>query len=67
MINLSCGHMVSDIDHSYDVITKSTGREGEKALMYSVVCGPCEDGYRIVGHLFDTEKQAMVWLAEEKW
>ena len=65
MIHLSCGHMVSDISDSYDIITKSTSREGERALMYSVVCGPCVDGYHAVGYLFDTDQQAMEWVNSE--
>ena len=65
MIHLSCGHKVSDIDDSYDIITKSTSREAERALMYSMDCGPCVDGYRALGYLFDTETQAMEWMKSE--
>jgi len=65
MIHLSCGHKVSDPVDSYEVVTKSTSRAGERALMYSVVCGPCVDGYRAVGYLFETEKQAMEWVESE--
>ena len=67
MIRLSCGHTVSDIEHGYDVITKSSDRDGEKAVSYSIVCGPCEDGYRQAGYLFDTYEQSMEWASKEDW
>lgn len=67
MIVLSCGHEVADFDHTFAVMVKATDREGEKAIGYMVVCGPCEDGYRQVGHIFDTEEQAQEWLKKEQW
>lgn len=67
MIVLSCGHEVDDIDHTFTVITKCTDRQGEKALSYSVVCGPCEDRYRQAEILFDSDDQADVWLEKEAW
>lgn len=66
-IILSCGHEVRDFDHTHDVIVKSTDRQGEKALSYMVVCGPCEDRYRQEGMLFDAENVAYSWLDTEKW
>ena len=67
MIILSCGHEVFDFDHAYDIMVKATSREGEKAIAYMMVCGPCEDEYRQVGHIFDTEEQAQEWLKKEQW
>lgn len=67
MIILSCGHEVDDFEHAYNVITKSTDRQGDKALMYSTVCGPCEDKFRQHGQLFDTESEAMSWVNSEYW
>lgn len=67
MIILSCGHEIDDFDHSFSVMTKYTDRRGEKALNYSMVCGPCEDRYRRFGDLFDTEQQAEEWLKKEEW
>ena len=67
MIVLSCGHEVVDFDHAYDIMVKATSREGEKAIGYMTVCGPCEDQYRQVGNIFDTEEQAQQWLNKEEW
>ena len=67
MIILSCSHEVADFDHAYNIITKATDRGGEKALVYSTVCGPCEDAYRQHGQLFDTESEAISWLNTEYW
>lgn len=67
MIILSCGHEVDDMEHTYSAITKATDRSGEKAIHYSVVCGPCEDQYRQHGCLFDKEELAMQWLFKEEW
>lgn len=67
MIILSCGHEVADFDHAYSVITKATARDGEKALLYSTVCGPCEDAYRQRGALFDSNQDAEIWLNSENW
>ena len=67
MIILSCGHKVDDFDHTYNVIVKAYDRECNKALAYSVVCGPCEDRYRQHGEVFDDEDTAYEWLKKEEW
>jgi hypothetical protein len=67
MIILSCGHEVSNFNKSFNVLTKATSREGEKAISYSCVCGSCEDIYRQNGQLFDTEVKAYEWLESEYW
>jgi len=66
-IVLSCGHEVDDFDHSYEVMTKATDREGNKAIAHMLVCGPCEDRYRQHGELFDSEEDADAWLERETW
>ncbi len=67
MIILSCGHEVNDFKKSFNVFTKSTSRDGEKAISYSCVCGSCEDIYRQHGELFDTEEKAYEWLRTDIW
>ena len=67
MIVLSCGHEVSDFEHAYSITVKSVDRAGEKALGYITVCGPCEDGYRQHGNIFDNEEDAYKWLDSERW
>ncbi len=67
MIILSCGHEVDDFNKSFNVLTKATSRDGEKAISYSCVCGACEDMYRQHGEIFDTEAKAYEWLNKEMW
>jgi len=67
MIICSCGHSVEDIEHTHNVLVKSCNRIGEKALGYMTVCGPCEDGYRQRGDLFDNNDDGFRWLEEERW
>jgi hypothetical protein len=55
------------MDHTYSIFTKSTSREGEKALSYITVCGPCEDQYRQRGNIFDNEQDGFEWLRKEQW
>lgn len=64
MIILSCGHEVEDMGHAYTIYVKSCTREGENAVKYLTVCGPCEDGYRQAGIIFDTNEKSMEWLKE---
>lgn len=66
-IILSCGHTVPDMQHAFEVITKSTDRIGEKALAFKVVCGPCEDSYRQHGELFETFELGEHWLEQDTW
>jgi hypothetical protein len=66
-IILSCGDEVDDFDHTYNVMIKSTDREGNKAISYKVVCGPCEDMYRQRGEIFDHENAMNAWLQSERW
>lgn len=66
-IVLSCGHSVIDMDHAFSILTKSTDREGNKAIRYQMVCEPCEDHYRQHGEILDTEDEAAVWMGREKW
>jgi len=67
VIILSCGHEVVDFDHAYDIMIKATSREGQKAIAYMTVCGPCEDRYRQQGQIFDTMQDADEWLKKEEW
>ena len=64
---LSCRHEVTDIDHSYQIMTKEVDRYGEKAIGYRTVCGSCEDSYRQRGEIFDTEEDAFAWIRQESW
>lgn len=66
-IILSCGHEVDDFDHAHNIIVRATGRSGEKALAYLIVCGSCEDGYRQQGDIFDDESAAEQWLEKSEW
>jgi len=66
-IVLSCGHQVDDMYHGYTIFTKTTDREGNKAVAYQTVCGPCEDRYRQHGEILDSEEAADVWLEKEEW
>jgi hypothetical protein len=65
-IILSCGHEVFDFPHTYHIMTKSTDRYGERAILYQTVCGPCEDRYRQRGQIFDSEQVAYAWMEEKK-
>lgn len=67
MIVLSCGHQVSDYEHTHDVMVKTTDKSGEKAIAYMIVCGSCEDRYRQSGALFDNESVAYAWASTEEW
>jgi hypothetical protein len=67
MIILSCGHEVLAFEHAYDIMVKSNSREGEKAIGFMIVCGPCEDRYRKEGQIFDTMHEADEWLNKEQW
>ena len=67
MIVLSCGCEVDDFDHAYDVMYKTFGREGNKAIAHALYCGACEDGLRQAGKLFDTDEEAYAWLKTEDW
>ncbi len=64
---LSCGHEVDDLDHAYNVMTKAVDREGNKAIAYKIVCGPCEDQYRRHGEIFDYQEVAELWLTTKNW
>jgi len=64
-IILSCGHKVDSYDRALYVRTKSTDREGNKAVRLSLVCGPCEGIYRQAGEVLDSEDAAYVWLKKE--
>jgi hypothetical protein len=66
-IVLSCGHEVDDMDHGYTIFTKTTDREGNKAVAYQTVCGPCEDRYRQHSEILDSEEAADAWLEKEEW
>ena len=66
-IVLSCGHQVDDFNHTYTIMTKSTSREGSKAISHQIVCGACEDQYRQRGEIFDNTELAMEWLGSEIW
>jgi hypothetical protein len=66
-IVLSCGHEVDDFYHVHNVMTKAYDREGNKAIAYQAVCGPCEDRYRQHGEIFDNIEDAEVWLEQETW
>jgi hypothetical protein len=66
-IVLSCGHEVDDFYHAHNVMTKATDREGNKAVAYMIVCGPCEDQYRQRGEIFDNWYVAEEWLEKEQW
>lgn len=66
-IVLSCGHEVDSFAHCYDIRIKTTDRCGEKAIAYMTVCGPCEDRYRRIGYVFDTQDLALQWLTKEEW
>ena len=66
-IVLSCGHEVDDFYHVHNVMTKATDREGNKAIAYQAVCGPCEDQYRQHGEIFNNIEDAEAWLEKEEW
>jgi hypothetical protein len=66
-IVLSCGHQVDDFYHVHNVMTKANDREGNKAIAYQAVCGPCEDQYRQHGEIFDNYEDAEEWLEKEEW
>jgi hypothetical protein len=66
-IRLSCGHEVDDLDHGYAIFTKTTDREGNKAVAYQTVCVPCEDMYRQHGEILDSEEAADAWIEKEQW
>jgi hypothetical protein len=66
-IVLSCGHEVDYFRHAFDVMTKAVDREGNKAISYKIVCGPCEDMYRQHGEILDSEEAADAWLEKEQW
>jgi hypothetical protein len=66
-IVLSCGHEVDDFYHVHNVMTKANDREGNKAIAYQAVCGPCEDRYRQHGEIFDNIEDAEAWLEREIW
>jgi hypothetical protein len=55
------------MDHGYTIFTKTTDREGNKAVAYQTVCGPCEDRYRQHGEILDSEEAADAWLEKEQW
>lgn len=62
MIYLSCGHQVSDFDQAYDIVTKHYDRMGERALMYSMVCGSCMLLYKTQNMFFLDDASAEKWL-----
>jgi len=66
MIVLTCGCEIDDFDHAHDVMYKSYGREGNKAIAYATFCGACEDRLRQAGILFDTDEAAFAWLKLEE-
>ena len=62
MVTLSCGHQVNSFHDRFDVILKTTNREGGKAVAYMVVCEDCKTGYEQDDQLFRNEEQAFEWL-----
>jgi hypothetical protein len=66
-IVLSCGHEVDDFYHVHNIMNKAVDREGNKAIAYQAVCGPCEDSYRQNGEIFDNYEDAERWLERETW
>lgn len=62
MIILSCGHTVDDFDHAHYTLIKSQDREGNSAIACMMICGPCEDRYRQVGQILDSQEAAEHWL-----
>jgi hypothetical protein len=67
VIILSCGHEVDSYDRAFYTRTKSTDREGNKAVLLSLVCGACEDQYRQAGVILDSEDAADEWLNHNSW
>jgi hypothetical protein len=66
-IILSCGHEVDSYDRAFYVRTKSTDREGNKAIRLSLMCGACEDQYRQAGEVLESDDAADAWLEKESW
>jgi hypothetical protein len=46
-------------------MTKGSDRYGERAIVYQIVCGPCEDRYRQKGQIFDFEEVAYMWAGKD--
>ena len=63
-IVLSCGHEVNDFTRTHDVMVKGRDRYGERAIVYQIVCGSCEDMYRREGDIFDFEEVAYMWASK---
>jgi hypothetical protein len=68
-IRLTCGHKAEEVDQDQTAIVKGyevTDQGWSKAIYYQSICSACKEDYRKEGNLFESDKEAILWLTSKE-